>query len=118
MLWNPQQQLHIHPIWITTNDELRHVQMTNHILKQVHLNNDYHTNQWSDKTINDKQGRQKILQIAGVSSIEEIHLSEDRGKWLVVTSRACRTQVQNRSWSYDEKNDPKGYVSRVQQPSW
>ena len=35
----------------------------------------------------------KLRQVAGISGIEETHLTLDKGKWLVVTNKACKTQV-------------------------
>lgn len=34
-----------------------------------------------------------LLQIIGVSSIEETHLYKNKGKWLVITSKDCKYQV-------------------------
>ena len=35
----------------------------------------------------------KLRQVAGISGIEETHLTIDKGKWLVVTNKACKNQV-------------------------
>ena len=37
--------------------------------------------------------QEKLRQVAGISGIEETHLTMDKGKWLVVTNKACKNQV-------------------------
>ena len=37
--------------------------------------------------------QEKLRQVAGISGIEETHLTLDKGKCLVVTNKACKTQV-------------------------
>jgi len=36
---------------------------------------------------------EKLLKVAGISRLEEIHMTELKGKWLVVTSKECKAQV-------------------------
>ena len=35
----------------------------------------------------------KLRQVAGILGVEETHLTLDKGKWLVVTNKACKHQV-------------------------
>ena len=48
---------------------------------------------WRDKNSNDKKVQKKHRQVAGISGIEETHLTLDKGKWLVATNKSCKTQV-------------------------
>ena len=48
---------------------------------------------WRDKNSNDKKVQKKLRQVAGISGIEETHLTLDKGKWLVATNKSCKTQV-------------------------
>ena len=34
-----------------------------------------------------------FLQVADISTVKDTHLSLDKGKWLVVTSKSCKDQV-------------------------
>ena len=36
--------------------------------------------------------QEKLRQVAGISGVEETHLTLDKGKWLVVTNKACKTK--------------------------
>ena len=36
---------------------------------------------------------EKLLKVAGISRLEETHMTEQKGKWLVVTNKACKSQV-------------------------
>ena len=36
---------------------------------------------------------EKLRQVAGISGVEETHLTLDKEKWLVVTNKACENQV-------------------------
>ena len=36
---------------------------------------------------------EKLLKVAEISRLEETHMIEQKGKWLVVTKNACKAQV-------------------------
>ena len=36
---------------------------------------------------------EKLLKVAGISRLEETHMTEQKRKWLVVTNKACKPQV-------------------------
>ena len=36
---------------------------------------------------------EKLLKVVGVSRLKETHKTEQKGKWLVVTNKACKPQV-------------------------
>ena len=35
----------------------------------------------------------KLRQVAGISGVEETHLTLDKGKWLVARNKVCKNQV-------------------------
>ena len=37
--------------------------------------------------------QEKLRRVAGISGIDETHLTLDKGKWLVVINKACKNQV-------------------------
>ena len=39
---------------------------------------------------------EKLRQVAGISGVEETHLTRDKGKWLVVTNKVCKNQVKKK----------------------
>ena len=36
---------------------------------------------------------EKLLKVAGISRLEETHMTELKGKWLVVNNKECKAQV-------------------------
>ena len=54
MLRRLQHQLHIHPIWTPTKDELRNAKKKTKIPKQLHRINDRHIDLWRDQESNDR----------------------------------------------------------------
>ena len=45
------------------------------------------------KTVMTDKVEGKLLKVAGISSVENTHLSQNKGQWLVVTRKAYKTQV-------------------------
>ena len=45
------------------------------------------------KIVMKEKVEEKLLKVAGISRLEETHMTEQKRKWLVVTNKACKPQV-------------------------
>ena len=59
----------------------------------------------------------KLKQVAGISGVEETHLTLDQGKWLVVANKACIKPGQEGSRPHPQRNDSEDHCPKVQQPT-
>ena len=45
------------------------------------------------KIVMKEKVKERVLKVAGVSRLEETHMTEQKGKWNVVTNKDCKQQV-------------------------
>ena len=68
--------------------------MTNHLSKQLHPINGHNIPIYRmTKTGMVDKVKEKHLQVTSIFSVEETHLSLDKDKWLLVTSKNYKTQI-------------------------
>ena len=57
-------------------------------------------NYGATKTVTTDKVEEQLLQLARISGVKETHLSLNKGRWLVVTNKVCKTQVKKKLTIY------------------
>ena len=60
-----------------------------------------------------KKVEEKLLKVAGISRLEETHMTELKDKWLVVTNKECKTQVKR-----EAERILKGVTLQIMNPTY